>query len=102
MPSSAKTLRVSFVQCRGTPYEAGRAQADAFAVTRKGKALLRCRNVMLQQVGSYLGYTGRISNTFGKAAHDPKATFQILRQLLRFSSCGQLRMLRSSWAASPF
>jgi len=34
MASAAKTLRVSFVQCRGTPYEIGRAQADAFAATR--------------------------------------------------------------------
>jgi predicted choloylglycine hydrolase len=41
MPSAAKMLRVSFVQCRGTPYEVGRAQADALAVTRKGKAFLR-------------------------------------------------------------
>lgn len=41
MASAAKTLRVSFVQCRGTPYEVGRAQADAFALTRKGKAFLR-------------------------------------------------------------
>src|SRR5262245_21004394 len=36
-------LRVSFVQCRGTPYEVGCAQADAFALTRKGKAFLRKR-----------------------------------------------------------
>src|SRR5436190_5121245 len=41
MASVAKTLRVSFVQCRGTPYEVGRAQAAAFAETRKGKAFLR-------------------------------------------------------------
>jgi predicted choloylglycine hydrolase len=41
MTSAAKTLRISFVQCRGTPYEVGRAQADAFAETRKGKAFLR-------------------------------------------------------------
>jgi hypothetical protein len=41
MPSAAKTLRVSFVQCRGTAYEIGRAQANAFAATRKGKAFLR-------------------------------------------------------------
>ena len=41
MASAAKTLRVSFVQCRGTPYEVGRAQADAFAATRKGKAFFR-------------------------------------------------------------
>ena len=41
MASAAKTLRVSFVQCRGTPYEVGRAQAEAFALTRKGKAFLR-------------------------------------------------------------
>ena len=40
-PAVAKTLRVNFVQCRGTPYEVGRAQADAFAATRKGKAFLR-------------------------------------------------------------
>lgn len=43
MASSTKTLHVSFVQCRGTPYEVGRAQADAFAATRKGKAFLRKR-----------------------------------------------------------
>ena len=43
MASAAKMLRVSFVQCRGTPYEVGRAQADAFALTRKGKAFLRKR-----------------------------------------------------------
>ena len=41
MASAAKTLGVSFVQCRGTPYEVGRAQAIAFAMTRKGKAFLR-------------------------------------------------------------
>ena len=41
MASAAKTLRVSFVQCRGSPYEVGRAQAIAFAVTRRGKAFLR-------------------------------------------------------------
>jgi predicted choloylglycine hydrolase len=47
MASAAKTLRVSFVQCRGTPYEVGRAQADAFAATRKGKAFLRRKKVWL-------------------------------------------------------
>ena len=41
MASAAKTLRVSFVQCRGTPHQVGRAQAIAFAVTRRGKAFLR-------------------------------------------------------------
>lgn len=41
MASVAKTLHVSFVQFRGTPYEVGRAQAVAFAATRKGKAFLR-------------------------------------------------------------
>lgn len=41
MASAAKTLRVCFVQCRGTPYEVGRTQADAFAATRRGKAFLR-------------------------------------------------------------
>jgi hypothetical protein len=28
--------------------------------------------VVLQQVGSYLGYTGRGANPFGKATRDPK------------------------------
>jgi predicted choloylglycine hydrolase len=45
MASAAKTLRV--VQCRGTPYEVGRAQADAFAATRKGQAFLRRKTVKL-------------------------------------------------------
>jgi predicted choloylglycine hydrolase len=47
MVSAPKTLSVSFVQCRGTPYEVGRAQADAFAATRKGKAFLRHKTVRL-------------------------------------------------------
>ena len=47
MASVAKTLRVRFVQCRGTPYEVGRAQADAFVATLKGKAFLRRKNVRL-------------------------------------------------------
>jgi hypothetical protein len=33
-----------------------------------------CRNVVLRQVGSYLGYTGRAANPFRKAARDPKQT----------------------------
>jgi predicted choloylglycine hydrolase len=47
MPAAAKPLRVSIVQCRGTPYEVGRAQALAFAATRKGKAFLRRTKVWL-------------------------------------------------------
>jgi predicted choloylglycine hydrolase len=43
MPSAAKTLSVSFVQFRGTPYEIGRAQAGALAETRRGKAFLRTK-----------------------------------------------------------
>jgi len=54
MASAAKTLRVSFVQCRGTPYEVGRAQADAFAATRKGKAFFRKR-VRLNEHGLAIG-----------------------------------------------
>jgi predicted choloylglycine hydrolase len=46
MASAAKTLRVSFVQCRGTPYEVGRAQSAAFAATRKGKAFLRKKKML--------------------------------------------------------
>jgi hypothetical protein len=30
-----------------------------------------CRNMVLQQVGSYLGYSGRGAKSFGKAARDP-------------------------------
>jgi predicted choloylglycine hydrolase len=36
-----KPFRVSVVQCRGTPYEVGRAQARLFAPTPKGRAFLR-------------------------------------------------------------
>jgi predicted choloylglycine hydrolase len=46
MASAGKTLRVSFVQCRGTPYEVGRAQALVFASTRKGKAFLRKKTTL--------------------------------------------------------
>jgi hypothetical protein len=36
-----KPFAVSVVQCRGTPYEVGRAQARLFAATPKGRAFLR-------------------------------------------------------------
>jgi predicted choloylglycine hydrolase len=39
--SAIKPFRVTFVQCRGSPYEVGRAQALAFAATPKGRAYLR-------------------------------------------------------------
>lgn len=48
MAPAAKTLRVSFVQCRGTSYEVGGAQADAFATTRKGEAFLGKTAVVVQ------------------------------------------------------
>ena len=39
--------------------------------------LAHCRrNVVLQQVGSYLGYTGRGSDALWKAARDPKPTWR--------------------------
>ena len=41
MKAAAKPFRVSVVQCRGTPYEVGRAQARLFAMTAKGQAFLR-------------------------------------------------------------
>jgi len=41
--------------------------------TRPGADARGYRNVVLQQVGSYLRYTGRDANPFGKAARDPKA-----------------------------
>jgi predicted choloylglycine hydrolase len=36
-----KPFRVSIVQCRGSPYDIGRAQAQAFAATARGSAFLR-------------------------------------------------------------
>ena len=41
MKPPAKPFRVSIVQCRGAPYEVGRAQARLFAMTPKGRAFLR-------------------------------------------------------------
>jgi predicted choloylglycine hydrolase len=41
MKVPVKPFRVSVVQCRGTPYEVGRAQARLFATTPKGRAFLR-------------------------------------------------------------
>src|SRR4051794_24266319 len=41
MKAPVKPFRVSVVQCRGTPYEVGRAQARLFAPTAKGRAFLR-------------------------------------------------------------
>ncbi|NOJ43970.1 C45 family autoproteolytic acyltransferase/hydolase [Bradyrhizobium australiense] len=41
MKVPVKLFRVSIVQCRGTPYQVGRAQARLFATTLKGRAFLR-------------------------------------------------------------
>ncbi|GLR85565.1 C45 family autoproteolytic acyltransferase/hydolase [Bradyrhizobium iriomotense] len=43
MKTPAKPFRVSIAQCRGTPYEVGRAQARLFATTPKGRAFLRSK-----------------------------------------------------------
>jgi len=40
-----KPFRVSIVQCRGTPYDVGRVQADAFAATARGRVFLRRRTI---------------------------------------------------------
>lgn len=40
-----KPFRVSIIQCRGTPYEVGRAQARLFAETAKGRAFLRRKTI---------------------------------------------------------
>jgi predicted choloylglycine hydrolase len=40
-----KPFCVSIIQCRGTPYEVGRAQASAFAATPKGRAFLRRKTI---------------------------------------------------------
>ena len=42
-----KPFRVSVVQCRGTRYEVGRAQARTFAATPKGRAFLRRKSFRL-------------------------------------------------------
>jgi predicted choloylglycine hydrolase len=43
MKAPVKPFRVGVVQCRGTPYEVGRAQARLFAMTPKGRAFLRTK-----------------------------------------------------------
>jgi predicted choloylglycine hydrolase len=47
MEAAIKPFRVSVVQCRGTPYEVGRAQARLFAATPKGHAFLRRKTIRL-------------------------------------------------------
>jgi predicted choloylglycine hydrolase len=42
-----KPFRVDLVQCRGTAYEVGRAQARIFAATLKGRAFLRKKTVRM-------------------------------------------------------
>jgi predicted choloylglycine hydrolase len=45
MAGHQKPFRVDIVQCRGTPFEFGRAQARAFAATSKGRAFLRRKTI---------------------------------------------------------
>jgi predicted choloylglycine hydrolase len=45
MGTAIRPFQVSIVQCRGTPYEVGRAQALTFAATPKGRALLRRKTI---------------------------------------------------------
>jgi predicted choloylglycine hydrolase len=47
MKPPTKLTRVSILQCRGAPYEAGRAQARWFAATPKGRAFLRKKTIRL-------------------------------------------------------
>jgi predicted choloylglycine hydrolase len=47
MGRATRPFRVSIVQCRGTPYEVGRAQAQLFAATPKGRAFLRHKTIKL-------------------------------------------------------
>ena len=42
-------FRVGVVQCRGTPYEVGHAQARWFAATAKGRAFLRRKAIRFPQ-----------------------------------------------------
>jgi predicted choloylglycine hydrolase len=42
-----RLFRVSIVQCRGAPYEVGRAQARLFAATPRGRAFLRRKTIKL-------------------------------------------------------
>src|SRR6266550_3056742 len=42
-------FRVGVVQCRGTPYEVGHAQARWFAETAKGRAFLRRKAIRFPQ-----------------------------------------------------
>ena len=53
-----------------------------------------CRNMVLQQLGSYLGHSGRGANPFGKAARDPEWTLRgpaPRRQLMRADFSGDHR-----------
>jgi hypothetical protein len=79
MVSAAKTLRDSFVQCRGTPYEVGRAQADAFALTRKGKAfpgrkvrLPRWFNIRTEEI-AFKAYAPALWEEIGGIAGESRA-----------------------------
>jgi predicted choloylglycine hydrolase len=45
--TAIRPFRVSVVQCRGTPYEVGRAQARLFSATPKGQAFLRRKTIRL-------------------------------------------------------
>jgi predicted choloylglycine hydrolase len=47
MKMPIKPFRVGVVQCRGTSYEIGRAQARLFAATPKGRAFLRSKTARL-------------------------------------------------------
>ena len=47
MSVAVRPFRVGIVQCRGTPFEVGRAQARIFAATSKGRAFLRRKTIKL-------------------------------------------------------
>jgi predicted choloylglycine hydrolase len=44
--TAIKPFRVRIVQCRGTPYEVGRAEARLFMATPKGQAFLRRKTIV--------------------------------------------------------
>lgn len=108
MADKPKTLRVSLVQCRGMPYEVGRAQAEALAATRKGRAFLRKKPKLPWWLAKMVARLSRIillaavvafsalgtahaatvvalgaSNTFGKGVSRSQAYPAQLEMLLR-------------------
>jgi len=81
-PQTAADFDPGLIANLTRPYQWESACAEVRNMPASGP---RCRNFVVQQVGSHLEYTGRGANASGNAARDPLHTFRSCRKTTAWS-----------------